>query len=52
MSEAGRWGEPYAPQLPRKGDDTGSGWALATYDDLETWIESADARAHGYVFIT
>lgn len=42
---------PYVPHLPTiSGGDTKG--ALATPDDIEKWIESPDARAFGYTFIT
>lgn len=45
-------GSAYAPKLPRAGSVLGSDRALATPADLEAWIESEDARFHGYCFIT
>lgn len=41
---------PYVAQLPTMEHDLG--YAVATYTDLETWIESETAQKLGYLFIT
>lgn len=45
-------GSAYKPKLPRAGSPIGANGALATPTDLEAWIDSIDALAHGYQYIT
>lgn len=41
---------PYVPILPTVAQPGNS--AVATYADLERWIETPDARKNGFIFIT